>query len=97
MKTLSDSQKQKLYELLLEHSDVFATKDSDLGRTTRLTHSIHTGNEAPIPGEFHTIRDKKLKAAGGLHRSNGMILNSNVREVLAFGLHYQNVYYVEET
>ena len=47
-KTLNDSQKQKLYEFLLEHSDVFATKESDLGRTTRLTHSIHTCDKAPI-------------------------------------------------
>ena len=61
-----------------DNQDEYINGDSDLGRTTRLTHSIHTGNEAPIPGEFHIIRDKKLKAAGGLHRSNGMILNSNM-------------------
>ena len=50
-KTLSDYQKQKLYEVLLEHSDVFATKESDLRKTTRLTLqaiAIHTGNKTPI-------------------------------------------------
>ena len=60
-KTLTDYQKQKLY-LLLEHSDVFATKESDLGKTTKLTlQSIHTGDikhpSNNILGEFHTIRD----------------------------------------
>ena len=54
-------QKQKLYELLLEHSDVVATKESDLGRTTtRLTLLFTLMIKHPsdnIPGEFYTIRD----------------------------------------
>ena len=51
---LSDSQQQQLYTLLLGYSDVFATKDSNLGRATMLQHTIQTGDNSPI--RQHTRR-----------------------------------------
>ena len=52
---LSDSQQQQqLYTLLLGYSDIFATKDSNLGRATMLQHTIQTGNSPPI--HQHTRR-----------------------------------------
>ena len=45
---LSDSQQQQLYTLLLRYSDIFATKDSNLGRATMLQHTIKTGDSPPI-------------------------------------------------
>ena len=54
---LSDSQQQQqqqLYTLLLRYSDIFATKDSNLGRATMLQHTIQTGDSPPI--RQHTRR-----------------------------------------
>ena len=51
---LSDSQQQQLYTLLLGYSDIFTTKDSNLGRATMLQHIIQTGDSPPI--RQHTRR-----------------------------------------
>ena len=51
---LSGSQQQQLYTLLLGYSDIFATKDSNLGRATMLQHTIQTGDSPPI--RQHTRR-----------------------------------------
>ena len=46
--TLSEEQQLKLYNLLLSHADIFATRDDDLGRTNHLSHTISTGSHMPI-------------------------------------------------
>ena len=44
---LSGEEKEMFFHLLLSYADVFAVSMTDLGRTTKLKHSIHTGNAAP--------------------------------------------------
>ena len=45
---LSQSQREKLYDLLADFADVFASSDTDLGRTRSIKHQIETGSAAPI-------------------------------------------------
>ena len=45
---LSSVEKEQLYGLLLEHSDVFSSSNADLGRTDRLKHSIDTAGSHPV-------------------------------------------------
>ena len=46
--SLSDSEKQTLYETLMSYEDVFAADSSDLGRTGLVHHSVNTGPAAPV-------------------------------------------------
>ena len=57
----------------MEYADVFAKSDSDLGHLTKVSHSVDTGQEAPIKqglrrtplhfrGEADKHLDKMLKA-----------------------------------
>ena len=46
--SLSDSEKQTLYETLMSYEDVFAADSSDLGRTGLFHHSVNTGSAAPV-------------------------------------------------
>ena len=41
---LSGEEKEMFFHLLLLYADVFAVSTTDLGRTDKLQHSIHTGN-----------------------------------------------------
>ena len=45
---LTSEQRQQLFEVLLEHADVFAADSSDLGHTVQLEHHINTGDAIPI-------------------------------------------------
>ena len=45
---LGDKQREAFLHLLLKYSDVFATSESDLGRTGELKHKIQTGDSSPI-------------------------------------------------
>ena len=45
---LCDSEKKQLSELLLEFGDVLATGPEDFGRTSRISHRIHTADSHPI-------------------------------------------------
>ena len=45
---LSAEQEQQFFLLLLSYADVFATTKTDFGRTTRLKHAIHTGDNPPV-------------------------------------------------
>ena len=38
----------QLLELLDEYQDILATSSSDLGRTTKIQHWIHTGDHPPL-------------------------------------------------
>ena len=46
---LTIEQREQFYSLLLTHADIFASSNSDLGRTDKLSHSIHTGDATPVP------------------------------------------------
>ena len=45
---LSNDDKAKLLELLLEYQDVFLVTDDTLGHCTVYPHTINTGDAAPI-------------------------------------------------
>ena len=45
--SLTEVQTEQLYELLLSYADVFACSDSEVGRTSKIRHTIHT-DEPPI-------------------------------------------------
>ena len=45
---LSEAERKKFYDLLISYEDLFATSDSDMGRTKRIKHSICTGDSPPI-------------------------------------------------
>jgi len=42
---LNENQQQELYKLLLGFADVFAFKDTELGRTNKLRHTITTDTQ----------------------------------------------------
>ena len=44
----SEGEKEQFYHLLLLYADVFASSDSDVGRTGKLQHEISTGESPPI-------------------------------------------------
>ena len=54
------------YSLLVEFTDIFSQEPGDLGKTNIITHSIHTGNAAPVrlpPGRLPLVqRDVAQKA-----------------------------------
>ena len=45
---LTTTEQEQLHLLLTSYTDIFATNPMDLGRTSRLQHSIHTGETQPI-------------------------------------------------
>lgn len=45
---LTEEQKGVFFELLLEYADIFSTSNKDLGRTSKLKHTIHTGDSQPV-------------------------------------------------
>ena len=46
--SLTDIQREQLYQVLLMYADVFPENDCDLGRTGVIKHTINTGNAHPI-------------------------------------------------
>ena len=45
---LNQGEKEQLYALLLDYSDIFAQSSDDFGRTGRIQHRIDTGDSQPI-------------------------------------------------
>ena len=45
---LNPGKKEQFFSLLCKYSEVFAHTKSDIGRTGKLKHTIHTGDTAPI-------------------------------------------------
>ena len=45
---LTDEQGKKVYDVLCENTDLFATSPSDLGKSSIVEHKINTGNARPI-------------------------------------------------
>ena len=57
--TLSEPEKNELFSLLLEYSDVFADHEKDVGHTTSVTHKINTGESPPIRQPMRRITPSK--------------------------------------
>ena len=47
-KNLSSGEKDKFFALLSTHAQIFAKDKSDLGRTSKLKHTINTGAAVPV-------------------------------------------------
>ena len=47
-KGLNQNEKEQLYALLLDYSDIFAQSSDDIGRTGKIQHRIDTGSAQPI-------------------------------------------------
>ena len=45
---LTADQQEEFFELLLSYADAFAESGSDLGRTGKIQHTIHTGEAQPV-------------------------------------------------
>lgn len=45
---LTPTEKDKLFQLLLEYGDIFAENASDLGHATKICHQIHTEGAPPV-------------------------------------------------
>ena len=65
---LSDENKTKLVSCLCQYSDVFVGSDGKLGRTTKVSHTIDTGNHKPVklpprrlPIAQREIAEKEIK------------------------------------
>ena len=48
IKGKSEEQKRKIHNLLLDHQNVFAKDEFDIGRTNLVEHTIDTGNSRPV-------------------------------------------------
>ena len=59
--SLTEMQTEQLYELLLSYADVFACSDSEVGRTNKIQHAIHT-DAPPICQAFRRIPPACKKA-----------------------------------
>ena len=46
--SLLPTEREELFELLDEYQDILATSSSDLGRTTKVQHRIHTSDHPPV-------------------------------------------------
>ena len=60
---LQDTQKEKLYALLVEFKDVFSEGPGDVGRTSLTSHNIETGNQRPIKQKPRRLPFVKLEKA----------------------------------
>ena len=52
---LTDEERQQMYCVLVEYADVFADQPDDFGRTSKLKHSINTGDAQPIRQQVRRI------------------------------------------
>ena len=58
--TLSPNQQQELFALLYDYSDLFATNDGPLGRTSVVKHAIHTNGHPirqPVRRQLKALQD----------------------------------------
>ena len=60
---LQKDHREQLSQLVLEFADIFAI-DGELGRTSKIKHSIHTGDAQPIhqPVQRHSVRDRRCRS-----------------------------------
>ena len=78
--TLTEGEKGKLRNLVIEYSDVFAKDPSELGRTNVVQHTIDTGTHPPIKQLPHRTPFSLRKRTEELIESmlkQGVITNSN--------------------
>ena len=57
---ISESEKCRLVDLLIEYEDVFTTNKFDLGRAHRFTHDIDTGDHQPLAQRPYGIPHSQL-------------------------------------
>jgi len=55
LEDLTETQREKLRDLLAKHSDVFSKNECDFGYTTAVTHNIPTGDAPPIKQRHRRI------------------------------------------
>ena len=78
--SLSEEEKAKLFSVLLEYHTLFATGDTDLGRTARVQHKIDTGKTPPIRQSVRRMPQLRRQEAKKLLDSmldSGVIQPSN--------------------
>ena len=63
---LNDDQKVTLWKLLCEFSDVFSEVSHDLGRTSKVKHTIDTGDARPIRQPATRLPLSRMKEASRL-------------------------------
>ena len=66
IKGKSEEQKRKIHNLLLDHQNVFAKDEFDIGWTNLVEHTIDTGNSRPVKQPPHRM---PLAFAGEDHRA----------------------------
>ena len=76
---LSKPQQQQLHILLFGYSDVFATNNSNLGRTSLLQHTVQTGDSPPV--RQHTRRIPHYQW-DEVKNSRNLMLTKNHRQAL---------------
>ena len=59
MGTLTKEQREKFERLIKNNLDIFAKNKKDLGKTTKVKHTIDTGNEKPIKQRFRRFSHKE--------------------------------------
>ena len=73
--SLSENDKSRLIDLLIEYCDVFVNSDLDLGRAHRFTHKIDTGDNAPFRQRPYRIPQSQLE-----------MVDKNIEEMLNKGI-----------
>ena len=73
--SLSENDKSRLIDLLIEYRDVFVNSDLDLGRAHRFTHKIDTGDNAPFRQRPYRIPQSQLE-----------MVDKNIEEMLNKGI-----------
>ena len=64
--SLTDSQRELLFAVLLKYEDVFASTPDDFGRTKEIRHTINVGNSPPIRQPVRRIPPIRRKEARDL-------------------------------
>ena len=76
----NDAQKQNLIDLFRSYANVFATSDSDIGRTTLAEHNIDTGDASPIYQKQYRIAYNDIseidRQVGTMH-AKGIVEDAN--------------------
>ena len=57
--SLSETNREELFCLLMEYADIFAHAEEDLGRMEKVQHQINTGSSAPIRQQVRRIPPAK--------------------------------------
>ena len=75
--SLSPDERQRFLSLLCSYADVFASSTFDLGRTSKLRHSIDTGGGVPIRQPVRRLPPQRW---GDVRRLIGEMLEQEVVE-----------------